>query len=42
MPGSRAVPALERPSESADILPTLLRLIGLTPSHPLPGYALAG
>ncbi len=42
MPGARAVPTRARPSGAADILPTLLRLIGLTPSQPLPGYALAG
>jgi hypothetical protein len=42
MPGARAVPTQTRTSEAADILPTLLRLIGLTPSRPLPGYALAG
>jgi hypothetical protein len=42
MPGSRTVPALARQSEAADILPTLLRLLGLTPSRPMPGYALAG
>ncbi len=42
MPGARAVPTRTRPSDAADILPTLLRLIGLTPSQPLPGYALAG
>jgi hypothetical protein len=42
MPGARAVPTRDRPSNPADILPTLLRLIGLTPSLPLPGYALAG
>lgn len=42
MPGARAVPTRARPSDPADIVPTLLRLIGLTPSQPLPGYALAG
>ena len=42
MPGARAVPTRARTSDPADILPTLLRLIGLTPSQPLPGYALAG
>jgi len=39
---THAVPTRTRPSDPADILPTLLRLIGLTPSQPLPGYALAG
>jgi hypothetical protein len=43
--------ALDRPSarpqapiasDAADVVPTLLRLIGLTPSLPLPGRALAG
>lgn len=42
MPGARAVSTRAQPSDPADILPTLLRLIGLTPSRPLPGYALAG
>ena len=42
MPGARAVPTQARPSAAADILPTLLQLIGLTPGRPLPGYALAG
>jgi hypothetical protein len=39
---ARAVATRDQPSDPADILPTLLQLIGLTPSRPLPGYALAG
>lgn len=42
MPGQRTAPVRDRLSEEADIVPTLLRLIGLTPSLPLPGRALAG
>lgn len=41
-PGARAAPTRMRPSDPSDILPTLLRLIDLTPSRPLAGYALAG
>jgi hypothetical protein len=39
-PGAR--PQAPIASDAADVLPTLLRLIGLTPSLPLPGRALAG